>query len=115
MKATFLFGSAAAAVLLAACGDSDRHGLVGEWQGHQGDQRMTIVFEADSTFVLQTGTFSGEGTFTVDAERRVVLRPTGVLAIAVPAGYSGSVRDWTLNLCGPGGLCTDFEKMEEAR
>ena len=112
MKSSVLASSVAVLLSVAACGDSDRNQLVGQWQGVQNEQPMIVTFAADSTFTMDTGSFVGEGTYTVDAERQIVLSPTGPLAVSVPAGFTGSVQDYMMNLCAPSGICTDFEKVE---
>ena len=111
MKKSVLVPVACVCLGLMGC-ESDRNEVVGAWRGVQNEQTMTVTLEADSTFTMDTGSFVGEGTYTVDAERQIVLQPTGPLAVSVPAGFTGSVQDYTLNLCGPSGLCTDFEKVE---
>jgi hypothetical protein len=98
------------ALLLTAC-EPTRNKVVGEWSAMQDEQEITLVFRPDSTFVMDMGTFRGEGTFSVGADQAVVLRPTGVLEAVVPAGFTGNIRDWTLTLCNPAGNCTDLTRQ----
>jgi hypothetical protein len=104
LGATLLIG-------LGGC-DTGRNDLLGEWRGEQNGLLMTVTFDPDSTFTMDTGTFVGEGTFSADPEGRIVMAPTGALAVSVPGGFTASIQDWTLNLCGPGGRCSDFERPE---
>jgi len=96
-------------VLLAGCESQPQ--LIGEWHAEQDGQTMSVVFAADSTFTMHTGTFTGEGTYE-QADAELALRPTGALATVVPGGFTGSLVDWTnLSLCSTSGLCTNFEKV----
>ncbi len=99
-----------ASVYLVGC---DAGGdLVGEWQAVQDEETtLTITFAADSTFTMDTGTFVGEGRYTLD-EMQLALEPTGALATVVPGGFTGELVDWTkLNVCSPSGVCTEFQKV----
>jgi hypothetical protein len=102
-------GSLVALALLVAC-DAET-GVVGQWEAQQGEQVNSLVLEADSTFTMNTGGFTGTGTFALmnDSLR---LSPEGALATVMPGGFSGSLRGDTLNLCSPSKVCTDFHRVE---
>jgi hypothetical protein len=97
-------------LLLAGCG-SDRAELIGSWDAIQGNQVVTITFQSDSTFVMDTGQFSGDGTYTVEGDSLLVMQPTGPLATVMPGGFSGTIMRSELNLCSPSGICTTFERI----
>jgi peroxiredoxin len=110
MKSISLITAGLTVILLVACGPREVD-LVGEWEAAQGNQAVTLVFDPDSTFTMDMGQFVGEGTFTVDAERHLVLRPDGTLASVMPGGFTGRLEGEILYLCSPSGLCTDFDKV----
>lgn len=96
--------------LTAAC-DVGQTELAGQWQPVE-PEGMAVRFEADSTFVLNTGNFEGGGSYTVDEAGQLTMTPTGRLAAVIPAGFTGLLNRDTLNLCGPGGTCAKLVKGE---
>jgi len=85
--------------------------LIGEWEAVQGEQLVKLEFREDSTFVMDLGEFVGEGRYML-ADQDLVMTPTGPLAASVPGGFTGTV-DWnTLNVCSPGGVCSEFVRPE---
>lgn len=110
MKRVNLLVACSIPLLLASC-DSGDGGIVGQWEPvDPAASEMTLSFAADSTFKMDTGQFIGEGRFSLEGGT-LVLEPTGSLGIVVPAGFTGELFGNTLNLCNPGDLCTDFQKV----
>jgi hypothetical protein len=109
MRLISRLAAAAVILLLVACGSNNP--VVGEWETVQGGQVVKLIFEEDSTFVMDLGAFSGEGRYSLD-EQDLVMTPTGDLAASVPGGFTGTV-DWSsLEVCSPGGVCSSFEKVD---
>jgi hypothetical protein len=96
-------------LVLASCDSGNS--VVGEWETIQGGQVVKLVFQEDSTFVMDLGGYGGEGRYSLD-EQHLIMTPTGDLAASVPGGFTGTV-DWdALEVCSPGGVCSNFEKVD---
>jgi hypothetical protein len=109
MKQIFVVLAAVVILALAGC-EARRADVIGTWEAIQGNQVLTLDLRSDSTFVMDTGQFTGDGTYSVDAEDRIVLAPEGALATVMPGGFTGTVDRTVLNLCSPSGVCTPFER-----
>ncbi len=86
--------------------------VVGQWSAVDHDMDWIVELREDSTWSMQAGALSGEGTYTAIPDREgIYLRPTGRLADVVPDGYRARLEADTLRLCREA-HCTDMVRVE---
>jgi hypothetical protein len=109
MKAFSILSGLMLLVTLAACDSGD---LAGEWRMVDGARDMKVTLHADSTFLMDSRGFAGEGEYSKLGSGEFVLRPTGALATVMPGGFTGTFRGRSLTLCSPAGICSEFARVQ---
>jgi hypothetical protein len=105
-----------AIVLVLAATACERPGtsVVGSWTAADPAEQWTLEMGSDSTYAMQIGTMTGEGTFTAaeEGEDVVQLQVTGDLAQVMPGGFRAHVERDTLRLCNVRG-CMDMVRVQD--
>jgi hypothetical protein len=106
---TVATAAALACLVLGAC-ERAEPSVIGHWAAAQEDVSWTIEMREDSTWAMEVGTLTGEGTFTATDDDQVQLHTTGRMAQVMPGGYRAEVQADTLRLCSVAG-CSDFVRV----
>lgn len=81
---------------------------MGSWTAADPDVEWTVEIAEDSTWTMQAGTMTGEGSLSAGEEEGLVnLHTTGRMADVMPGGFQARVEADTLRLCSVAG-CTDM-------
>lgn len=96
-----------ASLIVVAC-ERAEPSVFGSWTAVDPDAEWTVDISQDSTWAMQAGTMTGEGTIAPGEEEGAVrLLTEGQMATVMPGGFQATIDGDTLRLCSAAG-CTDM-------